>query len=310
MITRRLLLLAALAGALLAGCGGSGSDDDGGGRLSDELLVGSAGNGRILRFDAATGSYRGVFVQGVTDLTAPEGIAQLTNGNVAVGDFVSKKVFIFSPDGFQVQQIGPLEGRPYTLLAMDDGGFLVSEFDSAPKGRIQRWHPTTGLTTFIEGGELDGPDGMVIRENDLFVASQRNGKVLRYGLNGQFKSVFAQGGGLLEGNNAGPSGIVFGPGGDLYVTQHDNDPNTTKGGNVLRFDGITGAPEGVFIPGGRGGLSGPIGILTTTGSRFLVTSAETNQVIQYQFNGELIGPFASGNGLQTPIYIAFRTVRG
>lgn len=309
MITRRLLLLAGLVSVFLAGCGGGGTDDgSGGGVISEEVLVGSAGNGKILRFDATTGTYKGVFAQG-SGMVSPNGMAQLSNGDIVVGDFVTKKVRIHAPDGSVRQDLGELLGRPYAILALSDGGFLVSEFDSAPSGRIVKWTPNTGFTTFATGGELDGPDGMAVRENTLYVSSERSKEILRYNLTtGAFIDVWADDG---FGDLAGPSGLTFGPGGDLYVTQHDNDPEVTKGGNVLRFDGATGAFEGTFIPGGAasGGLSGPIGILLGSGNRFFVTSAETNNVLQFNAAGNYLGTFATGNDINTPIYIAYRVLR-
>ncbi|MGV3617400.1 MAG: hypothetical protein ACO1SV_18905 [Fimbriimonas sp.] len=308
MFTRRLFLLAGLLSAFLAGCGGSVSED-GLGTVGEEVLVGSSMNGRILRFDATTGEYRGIFAQG-GDMVSPNGMAQLTNGDIVVGDFITKKVTIYAPDGSVRQNLGELLGRPYFILALPEGGFLVSEYDSAPTGRIVKWTPNLGFTTFATGGELDGPDGMAIRENTLYVSSQRSKEILRYNLNtGAFIDVWANEG--FDDPLAGPSGITFGPGGDLYVTQHDNDPEITKGGNVLRFDGLTGDLEEEFIPGGpaSGGLSGPIGILVGSGNRFFVTSAETDNVLQFSSTGDYLGTFATGNGIDGPIYLAYRTVR-
>ena len=98
-------------------------------------------------------------------------------------------------------------------------------------------------------------------------------------------------------------------GGDLIVTQHDNDPNVTKGGNVLRFNGLNGDLRGELVPAGRGGLSGPIGITLTTGNRYIITSAETNNVLQFDASGNFLGVFFSGNGLDVPIYVAPRVYR-
>jgi hypothetical protein len=54
---------------------------------------------------------------------------------------------------------------------------------------------------------------------------------------------FAQGGGLN-----GPGGMVFGPNGDLLVSNFSTN-------QVLRYDGTTGAFVGVFAQGG--GMVGP-----------------------------------------------------
>src|SRR5688572_29747015 len=53
-------------------------------------------------------------------------------------------------------------------------------------------------------------------------------------------SAFNQGGNLES-----PDGLVFGPGGDLFVSDGIR-------GDVRRFDGTTGAFEGIFAVGGSG----------------------------------------------------------
>jgi len=45
-----------------------------------------------------------------------------------------------------------------------------------------------------------------------------------------------------------PIGLAFGPDGNLYVG--------TRSGNIIRYNGTTGAFIDVFVPAGRGGLSG------------------------------------------------------
>jgi len=290
--------------AFLAGCGGGGNNQT---SVSNEILVGSSGNGKILRYDASTGNYLGVFAEG-SPLVSPNGMGQLPSGDIVVGDFVTKQMLLYSPQGTLLGDLGTLDGTPYDLLPLDGGQFLVSVFDSAPKGKILRWTPGQGFVTFAEGGELDGPDGLVVRDGILYVSSQRSAKVLKYSLaSGQYLGVFASGGGL-GAPNAGPSGLVFGPGGDLYVTQHDTNPVATTNGMVLRFDGTTGAAKGTFIDTGSGGLSGPIGILATPAGHLLVTSAATNQVLEYDSTGAYVGVFASGTELSGPIYIVRRTV--
>ncbi len=89
-------------------------------------------------------------------------------------------------------------------------------------------------------GGLNGPIGLTFGPNgDLFVASDSSpGQVLEYdGITGEFKGIFAQGGGLVGG-----TGLEFGvgPQGDLFVADFVSK-------DVLRYNGYDGAPW-VFLP--------------------------------------------------------------
>ena len=80
----------------------------------------------------------------------------------------------------------------------------------------------------------------------LLVGSSATNQVLSYDeTTGAFLGVFVAAG---SGGLAGPQGLAFGPGGDLFVASGGTN-------QVLRYDGATGAFEGVFASGG-GGASG------------------------------------------------------
>ena len=89
---------------------------------------------------------------------------------------------------------------------------------------------------------------------DLLVASQGSGSVLRYdGQSGAFIDAFvsAGSGGLASGCFHGPSGMLFGPDGNLYVTSGGSSDS------VLRYDGQTGEFIDQFVTSGSGGLNQP-----------------------------------------------------
>src|SRR5262245_12243631 len=81
---------------------------------------------------------------------------------------------------------------------------------------------------------------------DLLVSSVNTDQVLRYDDGGNYLGVFASGNGLRE-----PYGLAIGPDGDLFVASHQSAA-------VLRYDGVTGRPEGVFASGG--GLFSPFSL--------------------------------------------------
>ena len=85
----------------------------------------------------------------------------------------------------------------------------------------------------------------------------------------------------------GPTAAVFGPGGDLYVASFETDA-------ILRFDGRTGAYEGVFVSPGLGGLDGPdAGTKFGPDGRLYVPSFWNDRVLRYDANGEFVDEFVS-----------------
>ena len=79
---------------------------------------------------------------------------------------------------------------------------------------------------------------------ELFVSDPGANAVLEYDSETRaFRGVFASGGGLTE-----PSGLTFGPDGNLYV----GSPGftTTQPDMILRYNGTTGAFIDVFATGG------------------------------------------------------------
>src|SRR5262245_18078334 len=107
------------------------------------------------------------------------------------------------------------------------------------------------ILTLVTTATLDA------RGDSLYVSSPGADSVLRYdAAAGAFLGPFASGNGLHI-----PSGILFGPDGNLYVS---NNVAVAAEAGVLRFDGATGAPRpsagnpsAFFVSPGSGGLLGP-----------------------------------------------------
>ncbi len=135
-----------------------------------------------------------------------------------------------------------------------------------------------------------GPD------SNLYVASANNDQVLRYnGATGAFIDAFASGGGLDS-----PTGLVFGPDGNLYVASTGSD-------QVLRYNGATGAFIDAFVTAGSGGLDEPIDLVFGPDGNLYVASANNDQVLRYNgATGAFIDVFASGGGLDEPVFLVFR----
>ena len=175
---------------------------DGTGNGTFDLYTSILFTNEILRYDGATGVFKGVYVSpGSGGLSWPFGIT-------------------FGPDG-------NLYVASYTL---------VNEGTTFPPGAVLCY---------------EGPAG----RNPV-----------------SFLGVFVPPG---SGGLSTPTGILFGPGGDLYVTSTLGyiDPNTSKfvlvgtpGTNqVLRYNGKTGQFKGVFVSPDSGGLSYPM-LMAFTGT--------------------------------------------
>ncbi|MCA9023167.1 MAG: NHL repeat-containing protein, partial [Planctomycetaceae bacterium] len=101
-----------------------------------------------------------------------------------------------------------------------------------------------------------------------------------------------------------PRDLVFGPNGNLYVS---NGFETSGGADhtVERFNGLTGEPEGSFVIPGSGGIKVPNGMAFGPDGNLYVASTGTGEILRYDGQtGALIpGVFASvGN---QPRFITF-----
>jgi len=136
-----------------------------------------------------------------------------------------------------------------------------------------------------------------------FISDDRDGpgSVQRYdGNTGASLGTFASGGAL-----SGPTGLVFGSDGNLYVTSIDN-------GKVLRYNGTTGAFLGTFVDNiphcdasTCGFALGPLGLAFGPDGNLYVSNDFTNTVTRYNgTTGASLGIFVSA-GLDVPTGLVF-----
>ena len=93
-----------------------------------------------------------------------------------------------------------------------------------------------------------------------------------------------------SGGLSAPIGFVFGPEGNLYVSEYAS-------GRILRFKGPfkdnPGEFMGEFVPAGSGGLSHPADLAFASDGNLYVSSRGTNHVLRYDGQtGTFLGAFA------------------
>jgi hypothetical protein len=300
----------------------------------------------VLQYNGTTGAFQREFAtQNVTSprgiLFGPDGDLYMANGNSAADDDPASverfdgKTGAFL-DYFVKPNSGGIEHPSYMVFGPDglNDGKLDLYVANAHDGNILRYDGATRAFkgVFVSGGTggLDSPQGMVFgADGNLFVASGNwfngingpfytgdfpPGAVLRYqgptGANpGAFLGTFVAGG---SGGLGNPAGLIFGPGGDLYVssavvTGRSANVQVVSGtSEVLRYDGATGAFLGVFVTPASGGLKFPT----------FLTFTETNpSTLEYEATSTLT-TFSTAsapdsqtvNSVQTPSLFAVPTV--
>jgi streptogramin lyase len=234
----------------------------------------SNGAGNILRYDEKTGNFLSEFIpSGSGGLSSPRGLIFGPDGNLYVSNFDTNSVLRY--DGITGEPLpspgntgatfvpagsGGL-GRAFGLIFGPDGNlYATSGVSGGYAPSVLRFNGTMGefIDAFVPAGSggLTGPRGVVFGpDGNLYVNADDSGpgSVLRYdGTTGAFMDVFVPAGSnpFGESRPGNPRGLVFGPDGNLYVSDF---PGTHP--SVLRYDGKTGALIDAFVTEGSGGLS-------------------------------------------------------
>jgi DNA-binding beta-propeller fold protein YncE len=199
---------------------------------------------------------------------------------------------------------GAQRSRPRGGTPLTPGRILVSGFESdalhvyrasdgAPRGVIEAIPGAQALAY--------GPDGL------LYVAAEQVDRIVRVDVEAQAQvDVFVGDDPLTapdeSGGLDGPTAVLFGSDGELYVASFESDA-------ILRFHGRTGAFRDVFVPPGTGGLNGPdAGTVFGPDGDLYVPSFWNDRVLRYDGrSGAYLGEFVSaGEGsLDAPRALVF-----
>lgn len=235
------------------------------------LLVGNTESRDVVRYDLASGEYRGVFI--------PAG----TGGLLAPDDFT------LGPDGLLYLTSGAADASPgQGVLRFDPRtGNFVDHFTKFPDGQNRFIRPY---------GAAFGADGR------LYVASFRTDEILRFdGYTGNFIDVFARGLGEADGLN-GPNDLLFTPDGKLLVTTQGSVAARDGTGKIayrfpsqiLEYDPQSGAHRVFATPGPRddttppSGSSSLLGLAAAADGAGVLVTDFSNGLLHFAYSGELL----------------------
>src|SRR5262245_15609244 len=270
-----------------------------------DLLVTSQNFGRILRYDGATGQFKGNISDNTGFAEQFQGVTFGPDRDMFVAEFggLQSAVLRFSGSTFQFigafAQVGDVVSHlfPTGITFGPDNNLFVAS-GSGSGDSVLKFNGSTGqlIGTFVPiiGGITDsahylkfGPDG------NLYVSGASAG-VKRYaGMSGALIDTFVPEVGFFQG-------LDFGPDGNLYVAD-------LRGSDVLRFSGTTGAFIDAFVPSGSGGLSNPQDIRFGSDGLLYVTSANTDSVLRFSGStGAFVDQFVmpGSGGLDVPMFLA------
>lgn len=242
---------------------------------ADTLVIGDGSDNSLKAFDSATGAFQGSLVKSKAGLHGPRGLVIDGDGNLLVSD----------------QNVG-----------------------TATPGDILLYSGTTGklLQRVVPQSDPNAPAvplGMILRGDTIFVAdltteTQKNqpitpGRLLAFRKDGTFLADLTPDPNAFPTGQFHPRAMVVGPDGLLYVSNIPDlvpPPQVSLGGQVLRFNPVTGAFVDVFLsdPGGVGHLNRPEGLVFGPDGLLYVTSfraapGDTDAIRVYGANGAFMG---------------------
>lgn len=257
-----------------------------------DLLVSDRLTNRILRYDAA-GTLLGTVVEDSVNLAEPNGMALSPDGTqLYVASRQNSQVVRYDFDGTkgtnpQVFATGGISIPASVEFAPGGQKVLVSnlglQFDGGTVAQFNLDGSSAGPA--LLGGPPVGRTGIAIGpQGEIFVGSFQDGAILRFDTRTQTFMPFVAGSQTMAG-----LGNLVTNGEDLYAVGG-------FGGLLMKYSTLTGEPDPNWTP--ISGLEFPASLsLSPDGNGLLVGvlgfSPGAGKILQYGFDGKLIGTFAN-----------------
>lgn len=183
--------------------------------VGNSLFVANAFDNTIVKFDATTGAYGGVFADASDGLNGPSAL-EYRDGNFYVANLGSPATLAFGTDVLKINAASGVASTfkaglkgPSGLLFDSSGNLFVSEFDaySGPEFHVTAFDASGAVVLGpLTDSLLAGPTGLAFNaDGDLLIAAVNGSRVVRY--DGAFSTYVD-----LSSSSAFPSGIfVTGP---------------------------------------------------------------------------------------------------
>ncbi len=279
---------------------------------SGDVMVAAFNDGKISRFDGTTGAFINDYILGASP--TPHALIVGPNCNLFVASFGGSKVLRYGvtsePNGLPLPSatgtpgtaefVAPGAGGLGSVGGMAFGPDDHLYVSSVSGSNVLRFDGTTGafLDVFVpagsgglSGAELlrFGPDG------DLYIPSGSNGAIMRYdGLTGSPKPGPLGPPGSAEfvpaGSLSDPHDFEFDANGDIYAASRGT-------GQVIKFDGTTGALLSVVVPA----VTSPHGFAFGPTGNFYTASLSSVLIPEFDPSGTPLGTFINGAGIVSNI---------
>ena len=204
-------------------------------------------NDQVLRFDGKTGEFVDVFIPPSAILNGPHGMAFTKEGNVFVAARFSSSLLLHDSKNNKVRQI-VVEKEKYKFNNKIDPELVFRDLNSISVG----------------------PDGKVYvasyQTGDIFQFDRQTGDLLNRFVNARDNHWMKH-----------PHNVLFGPDGNLYVTNVSEDEQHS----ILRFDGRTGKFMDVFVDGKNPRIEYPSDIVFAPDRSLLMVDCGKGAVLRY-----------------------------